>query len=199
MFYYNQTQLLKDLGPGFEMEVNLHYPGQFLLEFTESEIYIIEGENVELRWLIKHIEYLSRRNKRNRHCMTQWRTFDDMVWKKHIRRNKCRAPYDRPYGSFEKCANKEDIQRAIFDFYVVASMYYPKACQRISKFDVDSEIYSGTEGYLTIIFEYPAEAKIITQSKEMDGHALIGNIGAYIGLFLGNQLLLSTIIIFRFF
>ena len=78
-------------------------------------------------------------------------------------------------------------------------MYYPKACQRISKVDV-STAFDGdsvAEGYLTIILEYPAEAKIITQSKEMDGHALIGNIGAYIGLFLGIQLLLPTIIIFR--
>ena len=36
--------------------------------------------------------------------------------------------------------------------------------------------------------QYPEEIKIITQSKEVDVHALIGNIGGYIGLFLGNLL-----------
>ena len=35
---------------------------------------------------------------------------------------------------------------------------------------------------------FPKEIKIIAQSKEIDGHALIGNIGGYIGLFLGNSI-----------
>ena len=34
---------------------------------------------------------------------------------------------------------------------------------------------------------YPKEVKIITQSKEVDFHALIGNIGGYLGLFLGKK------------
>ena len=38
---------------------------------------------------------------------------------------------------------------------------------------------------LYIVIGYPREAKIITQSRAVDGNALIGNIGGYIGLFLG--------------
>ena len=34
--------------------------------------------------------------------------------------------------------------------------------------------------------QYPPEIKLITLSKEVDIHTLIGNIGGYLGLFLGN-------------
>ena len=33
---------------------------------------------------------------------------------------------------------------------------------------------------------YPSKGKTITQLQEVDAHALIGNIGGYIGLFLGK-------------
>ena len=33
---------------------------------------------------------------------------------------------------------------------------------------------------------YPREVRIITQSKEVDIHSLIGNVGGYLGLFLGK-------------
>ena len=37
-----------------------------------------------------------------------------------------------------------------------------------------------------LTIQYPQKAKIITQSRAVDGNALIGNIGGYIGLFLGT-------------
>ena len=36
------------------------------------------------------------------------------------------------------------------------------------------------------MIHYPDEFKVIMQSKEVDIHSLIGNIGGYLGLFLGN-------------
>ena len=38
---------------------------------------------------------------------------------------------------------------------------------------------------LQYIMNYPRYVKIIIQSKDVDIHALIGNIGGYVGLFLG--------------
>ena len=129
--------------------------------------------------------------------MNPWKKFDDIVWKTHITRNGCRAPYDRPYDSFLKCAEKEDIQKSMFDFNVVGSKYYPKACQRISKLAFSHQLFWGTKGRLSFRLTYPTEVKIITQSKEVDIHGLIGNIGGYIGLFLGNKgISAKTIIVF---
>ena len=43
----------------------------------------------------------------------------------------------------------------------------------------------GKKGTLVVSVQYPEQAKIITQSRAVDFNALIGNIGGYIGLFLG--------------
>ena len=40
----------------------------------------------------------------------------------------------------------------------------------------------------TIYVFFPLKGKTITQSQEVDVHTLIGNIGGYIGLFLGRLL-----------
>ena len=40
-----------------------------------------------------------------------------------------------------------------------------------------------------IAVNFQSKVKIITQSQEVDVHSLIGNIGGYIGLFLGMILL----------
>ena len=37
-----------------------------------------------------------------------------------------------------------------------------------------------------ISISYPPMAKMITQSQAVDAHSLVGNIGGYIGLFLGK-------------
>ena len=198
-YYYNERKLLKDLGPGYTVTLNLHYPGQFLLEINMPIKYPGQPPYYNIRRYISDIEYLQRRNSRKKHCTTQSKTFDDMVWKKHITMNRCRAPYDRPYHALTKCTEKDDIQRSAFDFHAVGTKYYPKACQRISKLyfkRTDKKIKSN--GYFQIDLIYPMDVRIITQSKEVDIHGLIGNIGGYIGLFLGKQVLLAKIINFIF-
>ena len=63
----------------------------------------------------------------------------------------------------------------------------PKACQRISKFRKEIE---NTKSFASVVWSvsisYPEEIRIITQSKDVDVHSLIGNIGGYLGLFLGK-------------
>ena len=68
---------------------------------------------------------------------------------------------------------------------------YPKACQRISRIDIKQHssgpfyLHGPKLGFRVV---YPDDVKIITQSKEVDVHSLIGNIGGYIGLFLGKDI-----------
>ena len=68
-------------------------------------------------------------------------------------------------------------------------------CQIMSNVRSSTKISSmEKENYtLYIILEYPEQMKIITQLKEIDFQTLIGNIGGYIGLFLGNILLSSSV------
>ena len=62
-----------------------------------------------------------------------------------------------------------------------------KACQRLSEIRTQVDhLFTNYDTYWTITIEYPEEVKIITQTKDVDVHSLIGNIGGYLGLFLGK-------------
>ena len=65
---------------------------------------------------------------------------------------------------------------------------FPPPCQGISKLDFvfNSVQYGWNDKLLRIFVEYPDQLKSITQSQAVDVHALIGNMGGYIGLFLGK-------------
>ena len=66
---------------------------------------------------------------------------------------------------------------------------YPKDCLRMSEIR-RSATKSNKIKKLSMQWRfgmsYPEEVKRITQSKEIDVHTLIGNIGGYFGLFLGK-------------
>ena len=70
----------------------------------------------------------------------------------------------------------------------------PEACQRITKLRLEGASFifyphiPNEVWRFTIL--YPEYLRIITQSKEVDIHSLIGNIGGYLGLFLGKPRLL---------
>ena len=46
--------------------------------------------------------------------------------------------------------------------------------------------YADLPDTLQLIITYPKTTRIVTQLRSVDLHALIGNIGGYIGLFLGK-------------
>ena len=58
----------------------------------------------------------------------------------------------------------------------------------MSKIDYDyfDDIIPTSKGRLKIMIGYPEQVKIISQSQAVDVHTIIGNIGGYEGLFLGN-------------
>ena len=61
-------------------------------------------------------------------------------------------------------------------------------CQEMPRIDfVNNKGVNTFKGYFIVMLniKYPQDAKIITQSRAVDVNALIGNIGGYIGLFLG--------------
>ena len=62
-------------------------------------------------------------------------------------------------------------------------------CKIISKIraSVDDGLENEeSDSTMAIRLEYPDTIRIIHLSKEIDIHSLIGNIGGYMGLFLGN-------------
>ena len=189
---YNKQNLLNDLsgplGIGLNGYFNIYHPEQFLLEINTPRFFVFKEAEIGLRAFVTSIEVLERRHTRNKKCMNDWKFYDELVLQKHIKSKGCRAPYHDTFKGFAVCSTRETIKESMYEFMDARKKYYPKACHRISKIDI--EWFFGqvpiADGTWEFEVAYPEEIKIITQAKEVDGHSLIGNIGGYIGLFLGN-------------
>ena len=200
-FYYKQNEIMNDLQKysAIKYYINIYYPGQFLLTPGDLQVSFIKQDNNSLIVWVNDIEILKSRNSRNRQCtaIEDTDSFDDMVLEKHIGINGCRAPYLKPVTGYPLCDTPEKIKKCTYTYQDVRKKYYASACQRLSKVRLGLQYYDTyrkhTHGILptdvfAVGFKYPEYAKIITQSKEVDIHGLVGNIGGYIGLFLGNNI-----------
>ena len=192
--FYNKSKLLSDLESDYPLSLffNIHYPGQFLLAPNDpTHININEGWDNYNVW-IEDVELLKSRNSQRRTCTPDIRTlsYDNQVLQKHIKHNGCRPPYLRQYKEFPVCKTQKKLKDAMYSFNEVRRKYIPISCNRISKIyyspheAVELEVNS-TWSFLLV---FPDYHRIITQSKEVDIHSLIGNIGGYVGFFLGHTI-----------
>ena len=184
--YYDNKRLVDDTytdDNNMEFWAAIHYPGQFLLSLQFSFGHWADVAPIE--YDIKDIEIIRGRNSRKRSCTphTDINSFDDMVQEKHAVSKGCTAPYLQRIEGIPRCSTKEAIKHAMYDWSTVGKKYYPACCQRISKIMYQTFVYSKETFYVTVT--YPEYARVIEQSKDVDIHALIGNIGGYVGLFPG--------------
>ena len=128
-----------------------------------------------------------------------WNRFDDKVFEQYIQNVSCRAPYIHPYKELSECSTQEDMRKACYDglSYSRNNVFF-NPCQEMPfiNYKHDHVIidnipqvkgYNLTDGYFVSV-DYPSIAKMITQTRNVDAHTLIGHIGGYIGLFIGKTL-----------
>ena len=194
-FLYDWPRLYHDLQPdknagykAVKVYVKIHYPGQFFIgddpvkfeAYMKSKYYFVS---------IKEMEILERRNSRKKKCLNDVCAYDSMVVDEYVAKKGCRAPYLRTNVTVPPCNSNKTMKDGLFSYMKATSATIPKPCYRVSILKTKGEFKNnlGFEKskvwYLTI--QYPPEVKLITQSKEVDIHTLIGNIGGYLGLFLG--------------
>ena len=176
--------------------VTFHYPNQFLK--LENAKYIWKNSNEKSSaniFMISAIELLKRRNKNEEPCISDWKTYDDLLLNKHLEGVTCRTPYQNT--SKPICATKGEMLNSIYEFFKVRKANYPEPCQEISKIDYQHDFitYGNENKIIQLMVVFPEKIKLITQSQSVDGHALIGNIGGYIGLFLGKNIKRGTLLL----
>ena len=192
---YDKLKLMKDLTGTVEkpflMFIGMHYPGQFLQGLGEKTAVTMQKTFSHLFLITKGLEFLKRRNSNKRKCMQNWKNYDKIVLSKDMESKRCLAPYHDKRYKMKQCNSEKELQTAKIDFLEIRKKYFPKPCYRISKADIEYNggLSLGPEKEFKLIPTYPEDIKIITQSKEIDVHALIGHIGSYIGLFLGKTMI----------
>ena len=165
------------------------YPRQ-ILKFPERGIPIWTNPNTSdhmISFWVSTNEILRRRNKINDPCFTNWMHFDDMVLTKHHDTVGCSPPYQK--SSKPMCASREKLAESRYDLVEMGSKYFPVPCERMSMIPVtaDRVHYADLPDTLQLIITYPKTTRMVKQLRSVDLHALIGNIGGYIGLFLGKS------------
>ena len=118
----------------------------------------------------------------------QWRNWGELVLSKYIIDVGCVPPYLEKHETVPICSAKRELKRWSNFMATTRDQHDYLPCQQMPRIDYDllAQDNDKEEKLLTVTIGYPEEVKIITQSRAVNVDALIGNIGGYIGLFLGN-------------
>ena len=195
VLYYDMQKLDHEWGNHVNLPLiylKVHYPGQFLLGDNPLLVKYplsISPNATYYQIKIDEVEILKRRPSRKKACLTDVDHYDSKILLEHIHRKGCCDIFlDNP-EHFPRCMTEEKIRENLFQFGSATTLGIPYACQRMSKVSYTlsyQPFYPVQSGKWAIVVYYPKEFRIVTQSKEVDIHTLIGNIGGYLGLFMGN-------------
>ena len=183
----------EDLVRRTQSYVRFSYPGQLLLDFAADD-YIWNNKsdmNTTVAFKLDSTEVLKRRNKANDKCLED-SIHHDVLWLKHvIKKNGCKAPYHKLQVDEPICDDFDKL--AVFDLFVFLHEEFTRPCEEIPHVSLKSVRYDSNykPGLYSFVVGYPKKIKMITQQQAIDVHALIGNIGGYIGLFLGKNIFIS--------
>ena len=169
--------------------MKVHNRNQLFLHDTGKFLSYGHGDTngVNLVLMVTKIEVLRRRNKRNAPCVKQWNNWDDIAVIKRIKEIGCVAPYYHYFKGFGTCYTKNEMEKWWLMVADIKSDQSNLPCQEMPRIDFEiTDELKGPDDVFQITIGYPEQVKLITQSRAVDGHSLIGNIGGYIGLFLGK-------------
>ena len=179
--FYQPNQFIRGLG--------VHIP-----IWTNSDIgtnYFDRADAFE----VNSVEILKRRDTHNSRCYQDWKDYDNWVLKRFLGDAGCRPLYIDHNMKIPSCKTREEMKKASYNGWsFVGDNRMLNPCQEMPFINVQHVVYrmpieNKTEKHYSINIQYPPASsisKIVTESKAVDVHSLIGNIGGYIGLFLGE-------------
>ena len=185
--------MLEELGrPGQTVPgatyLSFNYPGQRLkLPMFSQKIWKTFNDSLGTTWIKSFsMEILRHRDKNESPCFHDWTKFDDTVLKKHRDIIGCSPPYAK--SSKPLCTTQKEINASSYLLSDIGNKDYPMPCEEMSSFVFMAQEVQFPEllKQPQFDFTYPHTIKVIQQIKSVDIHSLIGNIGGYIGLFLGK-------------
>ena len=171
------------------ISIHFRYPGQLLTDLQADEFLWKNANDTESFMMFKlaSTEILRRRSKRNRECISDSMSYDDLKLKEMVKNVGCRAIYHNLHYDIPICNRTEELVK--FDAIDIEDVKIPRPCEEFPQVSFKLiRIWVGDMyGYYPLQIQFPKKMKLITQQQAIDIHALIGNIGGYIGLFLGEH------------
>ena len=180
---FDSGKMISDLSNDKCLSLFVHYPNQFfLLKSFESPVFCLK--RVWITYLIiEKLEILKQRNSRHRKCSNDIDNYDGNIVNDVLHKTECHPPYIQSHQSYPKCKTQKDIKEGIVDILAQKRVRIPNACQRISEVRQNIENVGGNFTTWRLQITYPEEVKIITKSKDVDVHSLIGTLVAILDYF----------------
>ena len=200
-----RSSLKNLIGTFNSVNVMIHYPQQILHKTTlnAKPIWTNINETAGLiSVVVKALEIQKKRNTQKHPCRDDWMHFDELVLKEHIEKVGCRAPYQKTQKEYPLCDTNLKMRESVFEV-TEAGEDSLVPCEELSQYSFQLNKYNSSEdptldpSALYLKIQYPTSIKVITQSRLIGIHALIGYIGGYVGLFLGMKLIIQLYIYLR--
>ena len=163
------------------------------------------NNHYEMRFRISEITVSKMRYRSNwqskaqPNCNPHWKHDDQICMSQLMEEAGCNLPYWPADKKLQTCASMKAIKKVQPLSNVNISQWYPPPCQSIEKIDyhyeeveIKGEEDSSLEEspWFRIVLLFHAQTyKEISQIKAYDSEMLVGNIGGYLGLFLGYAIL----------
>ena len=194
--------------PGVNLQYVISYPGQILqgfpidMEFAWSQ-RITTGYFKAKWFLIDSIEIFRKRNTDRNPCNKNWKGYDDAVFRDIIKKAKCRPPHWNISSNYPICNSKEKTKNVsipgssgkIAAASFLKSFLQPCDWLQAATLTTFAEqrgislgglIPTGGGKSADVVFQFKNDRyKEIKDTRNFDIESLIGNVGGYIGLFLG--------------
>ena len=95
----------------------IHGPSQLLLSGESMRKIFPQrktNDTYNMRFDIKTVERIRRRNKKYHPCLENWNSYDSEVLEEHIKSTGCRAPYQNRIENVPACSTQQQIKKSMF-------------------------------------------------------------------------------------
>ena len=185
----------------YKFGVKAHYPGQLIdskmNKYVWKETNLNTSKYVAMRFKIQKLEVMKHRKTRNYNCNMKMEENDKMRIRNMFEDIGCKPPWYKENEFVPVCKNKEKIKA----FLKLNPTRYVPPCQSIYKIletyhefeiieDFKQEWLNEVYSLFEVMLEFQDGTYMeIRQIRAYPIQALVGDIGGYLGLFLGFALL----------
>ena len=183
----------------FKFSVYFHAPNQILRSLgTVKNVWTKRNRqhNYVMHFQITNTEILKRRNKRRQPCVGQKISYDNEIIAQHYHKIGCVPSFSNLTEKLPYCIHEKNKKLANLDISSEKVYQYHPPCRSMEKIDYTyeeieaSSIQKHCNNCFAVSYSvFHHTFKEITQIRALNIQALIGNSGAYLGLFCGYTML----------
>ena len=191
--------------------VKMHYPGQFLNSKTQKFVWKDRNLNssgyLTMRFKIQKLEVIKHRENAKNSCNRNWQKYDEEIMLEKIKDVGCQPFHWTKITNAPLCQNQKQMKR--FTQFNITE--HKVACQSIQKILYNYEEFEiledWTDGWINeiskmfeVLIEFQDDIYMeVRQMRDYGIQSVVGEIGGYMGLFLGFAILQIPELIFNIY